>query len=296
MHSCLYRGYVRHRRTNPGHQFQYSTSWAYLDLAEIDELVASHRMLSLKRFAPAAVRRVDHFGDPAVSMADSVRELVRQKAGLVVDGPIRLLTQLRHFGVYFSPINVFYCFGREEQLTALVAEVSNTPWNERHCYVLWEGNRLPGSSSRYAHAKEFHVSPFMPMDTQYQWHIKPPEERLHLALGCDRDGKRVFQAHLHLNRTPMTDTQLARSLARRPIAAVHVLGAIYFQALRLWIKRCQFFPHPRVLESKSSTSLPELERPSMFTQNQREMHRAGKSTSKGSSVSLVEPPVSQTAG
>ena len=252
MHSCLYRGPVRHRRLSPAHRFEYSSSWAYLDLAEVDEVLRSSFFLSGKRFAPASFRRADHFGDPSLSMVESVYQFVEQKTGLLLHGPVRVLTQLRHFGIYFSPINVFYCFDEHESLVALVAEVSNTPWNERHCYVLWEGNRLAESVGRYSHGKEFHVSPFMGMDSQYEWRIRPPEDKLHLSLGCRRDGDRIFQADLKLNRSPMTDSQLLRTLLRRPVAAAHVVGAIYYQALRLWMKKCQFFPHP----TNSRESIP----------------------------------------
>jgi DUF1365 family protein len=270
MHSCLYRGPVRHRRLSPAHRFQYSSSWAYLDLAEVDEVLRQSFFLSDKRFAPACFRRADHFGDPSLSMVDSVYQLVEQKTGLLLGGPVRMLTQLRHFGVYFSPINVFYCFDERESLVALVAEVSNTPWNERHCYVLWEGNRLADSAGRYSHGKEFHVSPFMGMDSQYEWRIRPPGDKLHLSLGCQREGDRIFQADLHLNRSPMTDGQLLRSMLRRPVAAAHVVAAIYYQALRLWMKKCQFFPHPKIsrenFPAKETSISPQHEESKLLEQ------------------------------
>ena len=260
MHSCLYRGHVRHQRRSPAHAFQYSTSWAYLDLAEAEEIVRSSWWLSTKRFAPACYRRADHFGDSELSMRDAVYEFVRQKAGLRLNGPVRLLTQLRHFGAYFSPINIFYCFDQNEELVALVAEVSNTPWNERHVYLLWEGNRRGEASNRYSHPKEFHVSPFMGMDSQYEWQIRKPNDKLHLSLGCDREGNRIFQANLHLNRVALTDAQLVRSMLRRPVAAAHIVGAIYYQALRLWMKKCQFYPHPlRHPKNHPEAALPTAE-------------------------------------
>ncbi len=257
MHSCLYRGLVRHRRPSPKHQFQYSSSWAYLDLAEVNELLQSRWCLSDTRFAPASYRRADHFGDPHVSMTDCVYKFVEQKTGLRLSGPVRMLTQLRHFGVYFSPINLFYCFDEQESLVAVVAEVSNTPWNERHCYALWEGNRRVDSVSRFSHPKEFHVSPFMGMDSQYEWRVRAPSDKLHVSLGCDRKGDRIFQADLHLKRSEMTDGQLIRSILRRPVAAAHVIGAIYYQALRLRMKKCQFYPHPQKFrENNTETALP----------------------------------------
>ena len=245
MHSCLYRGRVRHRRPSPAHRFQYSTSWIYLDLVEIDEILRSSWLMSGKRFSPASYRRLDHFGDPNVSMVEAVHDLVERETSVRPTGPVRLLTQLRHFGIYFSPLNVFYCYDDDESLTAIVAEVSNTPWNERHCYVLWQGNRMPKSDNRYSHPKAFHVSPFMGMDSQYQWKIRPPGDRLDLSIGCVRQGKRIFHADMLLERSPLSDGQLLRCLLRRPVAAAQILGAIYYQALRLWMKKCQFYPHPQ---------------------------------------------------
>lgn len=245
MESCLYRGTIRHYRPSPSHGFQYSTSWYYLDLEEIDRLLQSRWLLSHHRWAPACFRRADHLGDPKASMSAAVADLVADRTGIRLDGPIRLLTQLRHFGLYFSPLNIFYCFDRQQSLDAMVAEVSNTPWNERHVYVLWEGNRTPGESGQYVHAKEFHVSPFMGMDSTYHWRLQPPAEDLRVSLGCCRDGESIFQADLVLSRSELTDAQLLRSLLRRPVAAVHVIGAIYYQALRLWMKKCPFYPHPR---------------------------------------------------
>jgi len=261
-HSCLYRGHVRHQRPSPAHRFQYATSWVYLDLAEVDDVVQSSWTLSGNRFAPASYRRADHFGDPNLSMREAVQQFVEQKTGLRLEGPVRLLTQLRHFGLYFSPINIFYCFDEHETLVAVVAEVSNTPWNERHLYVLFEGNRRANSATRYSHPKEFHVSPFMGMDSQYEWSVRSPGEKLHLSLGCDREGKRIFQAHLHLKRSEISDGQIVRSLLRRPVAAVEIIGAIYFEAIRLWIKKCQFYPHPpQQLVSSAETVLPNNEQP-----------------------------------
>lgn len=255
---------------SPAHRFQYSTAWVYLDLAEVDEVLRTIWCLSDRRFAMASYRRVDHFGDPDLSMTDSIHQFVEQTTGIPLRGPVRLLTQLRHFGVYFSPINVFYCFDDHDSLVAMVAEVSNTPWNERHCYVLWEGNQLANSASRYSHPKEFHVSPFMGMDSQYQWRIREPNEMLHLSLGCDREGERIFQANLHLKRSPLTNGQLVRTLLRRPVAAAHVVGAIYYQALRLWIKKCQFFPHPRISPERhaETTSMvgPQVKKSDMLQQ------------------------------
>ncbi len=244
MESCLYRGTVAHERKKPGHRFEYATAWAYLDLDEIDDLIDHRWMLSRRRFAPASFNRNDHLGESSVGLKQAVRELVLSKTGIDATGPVRLLTQLRHFGVYFSPINLYFCFDLAGTVVAIVAEVSNTPWNQRYHYVLWSGNQLDGKPGQYLHAKEFHVSPFMDMNANYRWLINQPSDELNLSLCSEKEGERVFQADLFLTRRPLSDWQLVRSIARRPIAGMNILAAIYFQALRLWIKRCPFFPHP----------------------------------------------------
>ena len=254
MESCLYRGHVRHRRGEPEHQFRYSTAWGYLDLSEIGNVFESCRLLSHRRFAPLSFRREDHFGTRDETVECCVRKHLEEETGQTFDGPIRLLTQFRQFGMYFSPLNVFYCFDQQDNLRAMIAEVTNTPWNEKHTYVLWDGNRVEGSQHRYAHPKGFHVSPFMGMESEYQWRLTPPNDSLDLSIGSVRDGKRLFHADLHLHRVPMSDGQLLRSFLRYPVAAMQILGAIYGQAFRLWMKKCQFYPHPQIQPKPSLDS------------------------------------------
>ena len=252
MHSCLYRGRVSHRRGEPEHQFSYSTSWAYFDLTEIDTVVQKCRLLSKRRFAAISFRREDHFGESGDSLMDSVREKLQRETQIELNGPVRLLTQFRHFGLFFSPLNVFYCFDSNEQLLAMIAEVTNTPWNQKHTYVLWEGNRVLGSKSRYAHPKSFHVSPFMGMEADYHWKISAPSDSMNLSIGSVRDGKRIFHADMNLQRVPITDQQLFRNVCRYPVASLQILGAIYAQAFRLWMKKCQFYPHPQTVPMQDS--------------------------------------------
>ena len=138
MHSCLYEGTVRHRRLTPvAHQFRHALFMMYLDLDELPTLFRSRWLWSNERSNVAVFRRSDHFGDPTISLDETVRTLVESHTGRRPTGPIRLLTHLRYFGYCFNPLSVFFCFGPDGQsLDAVVAEVSNTPWGERHCYVL----------------------------------------------------------------------------------------------------------------------------------------------------------------
>ncbi len=136
--SCLYEGVVCHRRHEPiEHTFRYRVFMAYVDLDEVDELVAAHRPLWSDRIAaPVRMRRGDYYGeDQAVPLVEAIRALVQKRTGRR-PVRVRLLTNLRMFGHCFNPVSFYYCFDREERLQAVVAEVTSTPWGERHAYVM----------------------------------------------------------------------------------------------------------------------------------------------------------------
>jgi DUF1365 family protein len=265
MESCIYRGTVEHfRRGDVAHRFKYSLFMAYLDLDELPVLLKRCVLLSSSRFAPASFRRSDHTGDVTETLGETIRVLVDEETGSRPQGPIRVLTQLRFWGYYFSPLNLYYCFDEDgKQVEAIVAEVNNTPWGEQHCYVLWSGNRTPsdrdgGEIQRYQHKKSFHVSPFMGMDAEYHWRITPPADGLDVRIQSRRAGKPIFDATMNLNRSPITDRSLAAHLIRFPFMTVKLICAIYFEALRLWLKQAPFCPHPRTLRP---TPQPSATRP-----------------------------------
>jgi DUF1365 family protein len=219
----------------------------YLDLDELPQLLRSHLFLYSTRFSPGSFCRDDHLGDPATPLSDAVGELVAAETGVRPEGPIRLLTQLRRYGYYFSPLNLYYCFDRDgSSVEAVVAEVSNTPWLERHCYVLWDGNRVgPADRLRFRHRKAFHVSPFMDMHFDYQWQLNEPAKTLKVYLANHRGDQRVFVADMVLHRRPLTRGQIVRSWLRFPWMTGQVVFAIYYEAFRLWMKKCPYFPHPK---------------------------------------------------
>jgi uncharacterized protein len=245
--SGIYEGLVEHRRLSPiEHAFQYGLAMLYLDLDELPTLLRSGIGLRSSWFSPASFRREDHLGDPAVPLADAAREMVRARTGLQLEGPVRLLTLLRNFGYYFSPLSLYFCFDRHGLTTeAIVAEVTNTPWLERHWYVLWQGNRMAGATPlRFRHPKDFHVSPFMDMDAEYEWHVSEPGAAVDVSIASLRGGRRVFDVTLGLQRRGLDRGSMVRMLARHPWMTARVTQAIYWQAARLWRKGTPFYPHP----------------------------------------------------
>ena len=126
----------------------------------------------------AEFRRADHLGSSDQSLKKSVYELVKEKVGISLNGPVRLLTNLRYLGYVMNPVSFYFCFDATgSQVIAVVAEVHNTPWGEQHCYVL----RWPNQTTEKAQLsteKCFHVSPFFPMDMTYKWSLSKPDENL----------------------------------------------------------------------------------------------------------------------
>ena len=250
MHSALFHGWLDHRRHTPvPHAFRYGVFMAWLDLAELDQVFRGRWLWSVSR--PSLVRfdRSDHFGEPDLPLDESVRRLVAQHTGTRPEGPIRLLTNLRWFGYVFNPVSFFYCLDAQgREVETIVAEVNNTPWGERHCYVL----HRPTRNGRWLEArstKAMHVSPFHPMGLDYLWRFDVAGEALDVAMAllptdAPQGTQPVFHAHLALQRIPITGRSLAMTLLRFPFMSAQVVVGIHWQALKLWLKRVPVHHHP----------------------------------------------------
>jgi DUF1365 family protein len=255
MESCLYEGVVYHERLQPvKHRFHYRLCMHFVDLAEAPTLLRTG-LLSNQRFSPNGFLRCDHFGDPKQPLDESVRDLVQRDTGFEVNGPIRVLTQLRTLGYYFSPLNLFFCFeSKGPGLRAVVAEVQNTPWHERHCYVLWRGNQVgTAPEAEYRHRKSFHVSPFMGMDVDYHWRLSAPSERLQIAIDNTQGNGSIFRASMMLRSVPLSSITQRAMHWHYPMMSARITAAIYWQAYCLWRMKCPFYPHPNHLAKPKST-------------------------------------------
>lgn len=247
MKSCIYEGQVSHTRTSPvTHRFSYRLFMMYLDLDELPALFRNRWFWSDSRTALARFRRSDHLGPSEMPLAEAVRQRVEAEFGVRPAGPIRLLTNLSYFGYCFNPVSFYYCFKEDgETVEYIVAEVNNTPWGERDTYVMDCSGKDAASSWRFQPRKKMHVSPFMPMDLEYSWVLSLPADSLSVFMANSRDGQRIFDATLKLNRSAITGRSLASVLLRFPFMTAKTVVAIYWEALRLWIKRCPLYPHPQ---------------------------------------------------
>ncbi len=246
--SAVYEGWVRHRRFEPvEHEFRYPLFLMYLDLAELPGVLDPYPFFSARRRALARFRRKDFMGDPARPLDECAREAVAAVTGARPAGPVRLLTGLRYFGHSFNPVSFYYCFGEDGQrVEAVVADVKNIPWGERHPYVLARGERR-GTVIGDELEKSFHVSPLMGMDQTYAFRASEPGESIAVHIESrPRAGEagKTFDATLNLRRRALSRRTLTGLLARYPAMSLQVVAKIYAQSLRLKLKGAKYHPHP----------------------------------------------------
>ena len=259
--SAVYEGWVRHRRFAPvEHEFRYRLFLMYLDLGELPEVLDPFPLFSARGRALARFRREDFMGDPERPLDECARQAVEEATGNCPSGPVRLLAGLRYFGHSFNPVSFYYCFDPAgERVEAVVADVQNIPWGERHPYVLARGERR-GNVLSDELEKTFHVSPLMGMDQTYAFRAGAPGESLAVHIESraretavtrnssgssrSRGGAREFDATLNLRRRELSRRTLTTMLARYPAMSLQTVARIYGQALRLKLKGAPYHPHP----------------------------------------------------
>lgn len=226
------------------HQFTYSLFMMYLDLEELPGAFDGHTFWSARRPAPAWCRRADYLGDPRVPLDEAVRSEAEKLTGVRPEGPIRMLTHLRYFGYVMNPVSFYYCFdGESGQVHTILAQITNTPWGERHTYALTQPN---SSATTRAHDfdKQFHISPFMGMEQRYRWRFNEPGSRLHVHMESREASEKVFDATLSLERVEISSRTLTAALISHPWMTAKVAAGIYWQALRLRLKGAPYHEHP----------------------------------------------------
>jgi hypothetical protein len=256
--SAVYEGVVRHRRYAPHpHEFSYRVAQLYLDLDELDRVFAGRWFWSAGRRNLAEFRRSDFLGPSTKPLGEAVRDCVENATGRRPPGPIRLLTHLRYAGYSCNPVTFYYCYGVDAKTVEhVVTEITNTPWRERHSYVLAADSAVHrGRVLQWTFDKSFHVSPFMPMERSYEWQFTPPGKDLFVHMDVLREGQREFDAVLTLQRRPLNARSLGRVLLRYPLMTTQVIGAIYWNAMRLRLKGNPFYGHPKTPGQPETTGI-----------------------------------------
>ena len=241
----IYTGIVGHRRFTPfNHYFNYPLFMAFIDLDTVNNFLKKSWLWNVNKRAIVAFHREDYHGEPGIDLSDSVRKTVYKSIGKKIKGPIRLLTHLRYFGYCFNPVSFYYCYDeRDVEVEVIMAEVTNTPWNERHPYIIHNKNEQ-GQNLIANFQKELHVSPFWGMDHEYEWVFTQPGENLFVNMKNFKSNQKVFDATLTMKRKFFTKKELMKQIIRFPFITMAVVFRIHFQAFKLWVKKAPFFIHP----------------------------------------------------
>ncbi len=251
--SSLFVGDVRHRRFTPkAHELKYTLFMPCIDLDEWSKLSETVWGLGEKWWHWARYRREDYVGHG--DLKRSVQDKVYDLTGVRLEGKVLAVIHLRYLGIYFSPVNFYYLYDAKGNWKYLLAEVSNTPWNERHYYAIPADKGVDGKE--WQHEKAFHVSPFNPIDQQYHWKLKPVTDSLMVHLECHRDGK-VFDATMAMKAREFTSQSLLWLLFKTPVMAVKVTLGIYWHALKLWMKGVPIYDHPENKTERKQESSKE---------------------------------------
>jgi uncharacterized protein len=266
--SAVYEGWVRHRRFEPvQHAFRYPLFLMYLDLDELPGVLDPYPGWSARRRALARFRRADFMGDPQRPLAECARDAVEAETGDRPPGPVRLLAGLRYLGHSFNPVSFYFCFDSAgARVEAVVADVHNIPWGERHAYVLARGHS-EGTVLSDEFDKALHVSPLIGMEQRYAFRASEPSSRLAVHIesrpreGAKQTGAadgspaaKSFDATLALRRRELSRPLMTRLLARYPAISMQAVARIYAQSLRLKLKGARYFPHPEGSRPKGFVS------------------------------------------
>lgn len=266
--SAIYKGWIRHRRFIPViNRFRYPIFMMYLDIDEIRSIFLNKWYCSFNRLNLVSFKRSDYFNPAQPDLKQAVIDRVSDFYSAADIQPpsisrVCMLGHLRYFNMVFNPVVIYYCFDNNNKLQAILSEITNTPWGERHSYVhpisssqdLCDSelsvdsftNNKQNHKFQFKFKKQFHVSPFNPMNMDYRWVFSEPKQSLHIHMDNhiqSNDGLKHFDATLVMESLSLSKN-LAKTLIQQPFIIVKVVLGIYYQALKLWLKRSPFYGHP----------------------------------------------------
>lgn len=250
--SFIYEGSVIHNRRLPKpHKFNYSLYMLYLDLDELEGLNKVSKLFSINKPNLLSFYEKDfHNPKSSSSLKQKVIDTIFQKSGIIVDGPVRVLTQIRSLGFVFNPVSFYFAFDKNEKLVAIMSEIQNTPWNERYCYI----NKFDHEKDigTFEFDKNFHISPFMSLEQRYKWQISKPNSKIFIKMENFEKEHLTFLASLNLKKMELNSKNLFKMIGKHPFITYKVIAGIYIQAAKLYLKKIPFYSHPNPKKQISS--------------------------------------------
>ncbi len=253
-------GNIRHHRYLPKpHQFDYSMYWSLLDLDLLSANCRKFKFFSKERWNIFSFRQKDFFNYENLSNKQSIQNLILNKTGRQFEGKVLLLSHLRFLGFNFNSVSFYFCINEQGELEHILSEITNTPWGERHPYLLsCDNSSERGDCYIFNFNKEFHISPFVSMEMDYQWLFKIQNDqlRIHMKvikkssaenhdLASAKQKSKVIDVTFTGKHIPLSQNNLNSMILRHPFQPLKMVWRIYWQALKLWLKKTPFYLHPK---------------------------------------------------
>jgi DUF1365 family protein len=243
MNSVLYKCNIMHHRLEPRkHSFNYDVFMFYLDIEELDLLKKKLWLFSKNAFNAFSFHDKDHLGVNTENKTDSLRTKINaflQEKGINIGtGRIMLLSNLRTMGYVFNPVSFYFCYNDKNILECAVVEVCNT-FKEIKLYFIGKEN-IDGTTCHLNTEKYFYVSPFIDLDTSFDFNLEVPAEKLKIKIDDYKNGKRFFLSALTGTKKSLNNLNLLWYTLRFPFITLQIIVLIHWHALLLWIKKIPF--------------------------------------------------------